>query len=304
MNPSGFKSAFLILSQNSSLHGYKLHWLIRSDAHRFDSFSFSGFFAYQIPFCDSSPRTHNAHQPADVHRYLLLRGLKMFWKRAWSKSEVDSILLILQKKKNGLDQRKLQEGCAYSKHMHAITGWSEHPFLHLHDRGYIAEMESGYVCGTEGTLAPAGALLGLDASARNQLEQQQQHQQALYMGMQSGMGIDSTSNQSSQFLWGYSHSSFVRSPCGTQIKRLKIEIVLQGSATNFFLLAAVSQKFDKAVGKSVLTRNQLELYKSSIRCDHKMQLVLASLQNAFAQQIRQECTVQKDHSLLTALVIW
>ncbi|VDK54099.1 unnamed protein product [Gongylonema pulchrum] len=64
-------------------------------------------------------------------------------------------------------------------------------------------MDSSYVCGAEGALAPAGALLGLDASARGQQEQQQQKQasaDALYLSMQSGMPIQNSTVHNPQFL--------------------------------------------------------------------------------------------------------
>lgn len=67
------------------------------------------------------------------------------------------------------------------------------------DVGY--ELESSYSCETNGLLAPAGSLLGLGVSTRNQLEQQQQqqrqqgsHPNTLFMNVQSCPNFDNMQN--------------------------------------------------------------------------------------------------------------
>lgn len=62
---------------------------------------------------------------------------------------------------------------------------------------YFVEVESSYSCGMDGILAPAGSLLGLDVSAKNQLEQQQQN--LLFMHMQCSPTTDSNPQLESQF---------------------------------------------------------------------------------------------------------
>uniref|UniRef100_A0A915Q5C9 Uncharacterized protein n=1 Tax=Setaria digitata TaxID=48799 RepID=A0A915Q5C9_9BILA len=63
-----------------------------------------------------------------------------------------------------------------------------------HDVGY--EMDNRYSCGMDGILAPAGSLLGIDASAKSQLEQQQN---LLFMHMESSPSTGNNQHLDSQF---------------------------------------------------------------------------------------------------------
>ncbi|VDK61672.1 unnamed protein product [Onchocerca ochengi] len=65
------------------------------------------------------------------------------------------------------------------------------------DVGYGKVDSGGYNCGLDGILAPAGSLLGLDASAKNQLDHQQQN--LLFMQIKSSPTTDNNTNLESQF---------------------------------------------------------------------------------------------------------